>query len=206
MKTYLDLTDWLWSYILYYAQITAPLQARKMALMKTMSTSKGNVWKQHVHHTSIDHLTSEEVHSFHTLQKLFAESIFLCHFDSEWCLYIDVNAFRLYGFRTVVYHIENDSNSVLVDAKSTEFSQNKIQSILFLSKLLISVKHNYWPTEMKTAKLIWVVWKTWHLIESVSEKTIIFTDHSVTIFIAWQTHLTTMMLTDKLNLCLVCTS
>ena len=157
-----------------------------------MSMLKKNAYKQHAHHTDIDESTLAKIHSFHTLQKLFMKSIFLCHFNSEQHLYINVNLFKQYGFDTIIYYVDDNLNN-------NEFFWQKIQSILFLSKLLTSAEWNYWFMKMKTAKLVWVVWKVWHLIESVSEKTIVFTDHSVTIFIAQQTHPIMTVLTDKLN-------
>ena len=201
LKAYLSLIEWLRFYIFYYTQITASLQIQKMALLKTSSMSKNNAWKQHAHHINIDASTSEKLHFFHILQKLFTESIFLCHFDSELHLYIDVNAFKQYDFDAVIYHVDDDSND-------TEFLHHNIQSIMFLNKLLTSAKQNYWFTEMKTAELIWIVWKIHHLIEFSSKKLIIIvvTDHNVTTFIVRQTHLTMMININKLNLQLICVS
>ena len=201
LKAYLSLTGWLWFYILYYAQIVASLQAQKTALLKTLSTSKNNAQKQHACHINIDAPTSEKLHFFHILQKLFAEPTFLCHFDSECCLYIDVDAFKQYGFSAVIYHVDGNPDD-------TEFSCHSIQSIMFLNKLLMSAEQNYWLTEMETAELVWIVWKMCHLIEFSSKKLIIIiiTDHNVTTFIARQMHLTTMINTDKLNLQLICVS
>ena len=72
---------------------------------------KENAHKQHTHHISIDKSTLKEIHSFHTLQKLFVKSIFLCHFDSEQHLYIDVNVFKQYDFNAVIYHVDCDSDN-----------------------------------------------------------------------------------------------
>ena len=186
LEIYLDLISWLCFYIFYYVQITAPLQACKTALLKALSVFKENAWKQHSHQITVDKSTSEEPKIFEILQNLFTVFIFLAHFKSDRQLYINVNAFKQYGFSAVVYYVQSnpDSNLASVDAKVMKFPHHKIQSILFLSKLLTPVKHNYWSTEMKTADLIWIVCKTRHLIESVSKSTIVFTDHSAIIFIA----------------------
>ena len=109
--------------------------------------SKNNAQRQHAHHTDIEKSISEKIHAFHTLQKLFVKLIFLCHFDSECHLYINVNAFKQYSFSTVIYHINSDSDD-------TEFLCQKIQSILFLNKLLTSAKQNYRFMKIKTAELI----------------------------------------------------
>ena len=201
LKAYFNLTEWLQFYILYYTQITASLQTQKTALLKTSSTSKNNAQKQHAHHINIDTSISEKLHFFHILQKLFVKSIFLCYFNSKCHLYIDVNTFKQYDFDAVIYHVNDNS-------ENTEFSCHNIQSIMFLNKLLMPAEWNYWFIEMKTAELIWIVWKTHHLIEFSSKKLIIIvvTDHNVTTFIAKQTHLTTMININKLNLWLICIS
>ena len=141
---------------------------------------------------------------FETLQNLFMKLIFLCHFDSSQQLYINMNTFKQYEFNIIIYHIKNNSTADFSD-KITEFSHQKIQSILFLNKLLTSAKKNYWFTEMKTTDLIWIIWKTRHLIKSVLLKltAIVFTDYFVIIFIAQQIYLIMTILMNKLNLWLV---
>ena len=198
LEIYLDLMSWLHFYILYYIQITTSFQICKTALLKTLLAKK-NVQKQYISYAFVDKLSSDKIHAFETLQNLFRIFIFLIHFDSSCQLYIDINVFKQYDFDAVVYHVEEDLKKI------TEFSCHKIQLILFLSKLLTSVEWNYWFIEMKMTELVWIMWKTKHLIESVSSKltTIVFTDYSVTIFIAQQTHLITTILMNKLNLWLV---
>ena len=56
---------------------------------------------------------------------------------------------------------------------------------------------------MKIAELIWIICKTKHLIELISKSIIIFTDHSATILIVWQTHLIIIININKLYLWLV---
>ena len=169
-----------------------------MTLLKTTSASKDNVWRQYVCYTDIEKFISEKIHAFHILQKLFMKSIFLCHFNSECDLYINVNAFKQYDFSTVIYHVDDDFND-------TEFLCQKIQSILFLNKLLTSAEQNYWFMKMKTAELIWMIWKTHHFIEFSFTKLIIIviTDHNVTTFIAKQSYLIITVNINKLNLQLV---
>ena len=55
LETYLGLTGWVRSYIPYYAQVTAPLQARKMALAKAAPT-KGTARKQHTSRVLLNYL------------------------------------------------------------------------------------------------------------------------------------------------------
>ena len=133
LEAYFSLIEWLQFYILYYAQITASLQAQKMILSKISSILKNNAQKQHVCHINIDTSTSEKLHFFHILQKLFVKLIFLCHFDSECHLYIDVNILKQYDFDIVIYHVDSNSNDI-------KFSCYSIQFIMFLNKLLMSAE------------------------------------------------------------------
>ena len=198
LEIYLDLMGWLHFYILYYVQIITSLQICKIALLKA-SSAKKNTQKQHISCVFINKLSPDKVHTFKTLQNLFRTFIFLIHFDSSHQLYIDMNVFKQYDFDAVVYHVEEDLKEVV------KFLHHKIQFILFLSKLLTPTEWNYWSIKMEMTELVWVMWKTRHLIKSVSSKLmiIVFTDHSATIFIAQQTHLITTISTDKLNLQLV---
>ena len=64
--------------------------------------------------------------------------------------------------------------------------RTQIESIMFLSRLLITAEMNYWPTELKMAALIWVIKKIRHLVESFKYSVIIQIDHSATIDICRQ--------------------
>ena len=120
LKIYLELTDWLQFYILYYVQITASLQTQKTALRKT-SLAKRNIQKQHISQILFSQFNLKKIHIFKTLQDLFAVSIFLVHFNFNWCLYINVNVFKQYDFSTVIYHVEEDLND-----KNIEFLHHRI--------------------------------------------------------------------------------
>ncbi len=200
LETYLGLTGWLREKVPYYAQITEPLQNRKTNLSRTVST-KGNVRKHQASQTSLEEPTAQEKRAFETLQAIYMAATFLHHFDPSRRLYIDVDSSKRYGFGAVVYHVEGDP--VPGPDTKAEFPRHKIQPIMFLSKLLTAAERNYWPTELETAGLVWVVRKTRHLIESAAGTTVVFTDHSATTSIAKQSSLTMTTSTDKLNLRLI---
>ena len=170
-------------------------------MFKTFSAFKENIQKQHISCTFIEDSSSEKLHVFEILQNLFMKLIFLCQFDFNQQFYINVNAFKQYEFNAMIYHVENNS-TVNSSDKVTEFSHQKIQSIFFLNKLLTSTEKNYWFMKMKTADLVWIIWKIKHLIKLILLKltVIIFTDHSIIIFIAWQIHFIMTILMNKLNL------
>lgn len=89
--------------------------------------------------------------------------------------------------------------------KAGNFPLNKIQLILFLSKSLITAKHNYWPIKLKMAALVWTVRKTHHLIKA-TPKTYILTDYLAITALAKKHNLTTTTLTKNLNIQLVLVS
>ena len=116
----------------------------------------------------IDNLIKKELKIFEILQNLFTIFIFLVHFDSSHCLYINVNTFKQYSFDVIIYYVEDDSDHTVIlslNRKTAEFLCQKIQFILFLSKLLTSAERNYWLIKIETAELIWMVCKTRYLIE-----------------------------------------
>ena len=103
------------------------------------------------------------------------------------------------GFDDLIYNVEGDP----IDDDSIEFLWWKIQPIIFLSKLLTLAEKKYWLIELETASLVWIIWKVRHLIDFIKRTTVIFTNHSAAISIAYQIHLTITTSTNKLNLCLV---
>lgn len=189
LERYLGLTGWLHNYVSYYAQLTALLQCWKTLMnrnkaIETLSVSKA------------------EKEFFTALQAMFVKSQFLTHFNSKRCLFVNLNTFKQWGFRAMIYHVKAASES---SEDLSKISRNSVQSILFLSKLLASIKTRYWPTELKVAELVWMIQKIRHMIEAVNKPIIVQTDHSATSFIIRQVKLTTSF-TDKLNLQLICFS
>jgi hypothetical protein len=80
-----------------------------------------------------------------------------------------------------------------------------IKLILFLSRLLHPAEKNYWPTKLKVAGMVWVVYKVKHIVKSSQTPTKIFTDHRAIVAIAKQRSLETES-NDRSNLRLVGTS
>jgi hypothetical protein len=96
----------------------------------------------------------------------------------------------------MVYHVLGNPQSI------DDIKRNKIQPILFLSKLLSVAERNYWPTELEVACLCWAVRRVRHLLEAAETPTIVVTDHAATTGIARATSLTSSSV-DKLNMRLV---
>ena len=192
LETYLRLTEWLHNYISMYTQVIASLQKLKTLLLKSSPKGK-NVRKSFTKVKDII-LTQLEKDSFKALQEHFWKPSFLIHFDLKWWLYVNIDASKWYGFRVIVYHVKNDSEG--------EVPHNFIELIMFISKVLNRAERNYWSTELKVTCLMWIMKKIRHMMKSVIEPMIIFTDHSVTINIIRQIKLVSSV-TDKLNLQLV---
>lgn len=119
------------------------------------SSRAGNARKTFVQ-AIVDSPTDQELKFFRVIQTNFDNPIFLHHFDAKRPLYMNVDASKKYGFESIVYHVERDPeiSTVLSDGKVMEFSRTRIQSVLFLSKLLSTAKQNYWPTELEVAGLV----------------------------------------------------
>ena len=71
---------------------------------------------------------------------------------------------------------------------------------MFLNQLLMDAETQYWPMELKTAGLVWIIRKVCHIMDSAKTSTIVYTDHTTVVLIAWQTNLTTTTATEKLNM------
>ena len=194
LKTYLRLTEWLQHYMPYYMQITESLQARKTELLWESSVKEGNACKAFTFRMKLIPIKMKR-QSFEILQRSWENLSFLHHFDSIMQLYMNVNTFKQYEYRSMLYHVKGN-------LMNNNFSRSNILSILFLSKMLNRVKRNYWLTELKIAELVWMIRKTQHLIEASAKLIIIFTDHSVIMSIVKQMSLSSSV-TDKLNLRLI---
>ncbi|KAI0996230.1 hypothetical protein K3495_g11949, partial [Podosphaera aphanis] len=190
LEYYLGLTSWLRQYIHNYAQISAPLQSRKVRLnaeLKAMNTT-GTNRKRKVAKTAILDVTPDELNSFQGLQKAFQNPAMLVHFNPEQRLYADLDASGK-GMGAMVYHSTKDPPSI-----------KSVKPILFLSRLLKAEEKNYWPTELEVACCCWVISKIRHLMETSRFPTVIYTDHSSTVQIATQTSMTTTTSLVRLNL------
>ena len=194
LETYLGMTGYLQQYVPHYAVIVKPLQARKNALSWSCSSIEDNACKSFARTTIVDLLTSSELDIFYHLQTMFLRPTNLTHYNPSRQLYIDMNAFKEFGFSTHIYHMKNSDRSSI---------QKSMESILFLSKALSDAETRYWPTELEVAGLVWVVQKVRHMIESGKMPTIVYTDHSTTLSIAKQSSLTTTISIDRMNLWLV---
>ena len=187
LKTYIELIKYLRNYVSYYAQVAESLQKCKTALSKEVLKDLENAWKVKTSRISLVNSIKKKLAVFQLLQKQFRKLSVLTHYNLNLLLYVNLNAFKVYDFNAIVYHI--------IDEKS--------RSILFLSKELNAAERNYWSTKLKVVNVVWVVRQTCHMIEFTKKSSItMYTDHSTTISIARQTSLSSFNI-DKLNLRLI---
>ena len=198
LKTYLELTKWLRTYVLYYVQMAKSLQKRKILLLKKKFT-KENPRKQYVKKTYLKNSTNNEIKTYNHFQTIFSKFNFFIHFSIRRFFFIDVNVSKQWKFENMMFHVRENLQNIT-------FNKKNIQFILFLSKQLFSAEKKYWSIELKIADVVWIAKKIRHLIKSSKKSfTMIFTDHSATIDLMNQIFLITSNI-DKLNLRFVRTS
>ena len=137
---------------------------------------------------------------FEFIQNFFDDFNFLHYQNFNWQLYVNLNASKWHRFDVMIYHMQNDHNSSL--DHTVKKNQQKIEFILFLSKLLTNAEIWYWSTELKITCLIWIIKKICCTINEFLANIVIWTDHFVIIQIMKQMTLISFFM-NKLNLCLV---
>ena len=108
-------------------------------LYKNFTAEKS--WKKYSKKTWIDKSSVLKHETFENIQKIFDKLNFLHHQDSNWQLYINLDASKQFGFDVMIYHMQDDENESLDHTIKENCS--KIQLIFFLSKLLTDVKTCY---------------------------------------------------------------
>ena len=208
LEIYLDMTNWLRQYISYYAQIEKSLKNRKINLLKLTSKFDNS---RRVYSTRIVVKTSFSIEliAFDILQELLSRSSYFVHHDSSRFIFVNFDASKKRDIDVMIFHVKNDIVSI-----DDYFNRSSIQFILFLNRLLTVVEIKYWFTKLKIVEFVWILKKIRHMIESsikiilyinhdvASMKTVIYTNHAITLNIARQSTLTTSFI-DKLNLRLV---
>ena len=195
LKIYLNFIEWLREFVTFYVQKTDALQRRKIFFLRQFSFNKRTIRKIYSKKTMIDHFSVEKLEFYRLLQKNFNKASFLIHFSSNRQLYIDIDVFKRREFEAMIYHFK-------VDVNLDKFKRNDIELILFLSRMLSEIEIRYWFTELEMCDLIWIVKKVRHMIETIKNIIVVFTNHVVNTFIAKQTTMNSSN-TDKLNFRLV---
>src|SRR5437762_13675210 len=98
------------------------------------SSTAGKSQKKYFKKTQIDESSVLEHKAFEDIQKIFDKLNFLHHQDSNHQLYVDLDVSKQFEFGVMIYHMQDDKNESLDHI--TKENCSKVQSILFLSKLL----------------------------------------------------------------------
>ena len=77
-----------------------------------------------------------EIKFYKQLQKIFDKIKLFVHHDFIRITYIDVNVFKRRDFDVVIYHLKFDANL-------NNLKHEKIQSIIFLNRMLITIEKRY---------------------------------------------------------------
>ena len=203
LKSYLSLIDWMRNYIFFYVDISKLLQKRKTTLLKHDFVID-NVKRIYVFKTRLNKLFELKRVVFNTLQSILSKSFYLIHSNNKRQLFIDLDVSKKFDFEVMLYYVKN---VYLKELSFEQFSsRHVIESILFLSRLLISIEIRYWSIELEIIDIVWIFKKIRHIIEIVDistiDKIVIYTNHDAILDIINQTSLITSFI-DKLNLRLV---
>ena len=155
-EIYLELINWLKQYISYYTQQMKLLQNRKTALLYEDSTAD-QTRKNYSKKTLIFDVNKLEKKIFEFIQKFFDDLNFLHHQNLNWWLYVDLNVSKWHRFDVMIYHMQNNHDSLL--NHTVKENWQKIESILFFSKLLTDAEIQYWHIKLKIVCLIWIIKK-----------------------------------------------
>ena len=136
----MNLINWLYQYIFYYAQLIKSLQNKKTTLLHKNSTI-GKSWKKYSKKTQINKSFILKHEIFENIQKIFDKFNFLHYQDSNCWLYVDFDVSKQFEFDVMIYHMQDDKNESLDHIIKKNCS--KVQSIFFLSKLLTDAETWY---------------------------------------------------------------
>jgi len=84
-----------------------------------------------------------------------------------------------------------ECNMTVEEIQKEDYDRRRDRVVMFLSKELTSAETSYWPTELETSALVFVVKKTRHLVEANDFPTIVYTDYVAVKHIAHSTSLQT---------------
>lgn len=132
--------------------------------------------------------------SFIALQNTLSKSSMLVHHNLERNLWIDLNAFKEFGFGAILFYV---NKRVIVPDKKWP-KRLSIKPLLFFSRIFSTTEKNYWLTELEIAGFIWIIKKAKYLVKSTCKKTIVQTNHSVILNIMQQSSITFISFTIKM--------
>ena len=168
-------------YVARFASLAALLQHLKTRLYKG-SPKKGPARQTFTRSQKVVNPSAVEVASFEAVKKALCSDLSLVHDDPSLPLlyYIDSSAEGLAcAIHQVPRHIMEEQNLKLEDVLNGNHDRTLERPVSYLSRLLSKYEHNYWPTELEIAGIVWSLQKTRHMAEGcVAVK--MYTDHKST--------------------------
>lgn len=221
LEIYLGFTGYLRHSVPYYAALAAPLQQRKVAMLKayrphldSSNAKETKAVRSKLQATKFEPTLLEQA-AFEELQSYLSSPRSLKHHDVSIPLLVDIDASKKRGYAIMVYHLalreegRDGTQSFLSKTEQLDASpdallarpQAEVRPVLFLTKELSSAESRYHATELEMSAFVYQVRKTRHLVEAVA-KEVVFTDHSATPTIFNQVSLKSTS-TDRLNMRLI---
>ena len=105
-------------------------------LFRNSSSNKKRQRKIYFIKTILKKFFEIEIKFYNQLQKTFDKTKLLVHHDFTHFTCIDVNVFKRRDFDVVIYYLKFDVNL-------NNFKHEKIQSIMFLNRILITIEKRY---------------------------------------------------------------
>lgn len=175
---FLGLTGWYCHLVARYTALADPLHKLKTHLFKK-APRKGRECDSYSRSTKITYPTELEKTSFQELKGALCDSkLVVIHPDPTLPLIFHVDSSAENGFACTIHQVPQQSmESLIVDNILIANYDRKLEKpVVYLSRMLSKHEHNYWPTELKIAGIVWSIQKTRHLVEGTYHIKV-YTDH-----------------------------
>lgn len=146
-----------------------PVTTSQKSFLRQSSFNKKTIRKIYSKKTIMNNFLIEKLKSYRFLQKTFNKISFLIYFNLKRQFYIDINVFKWREFDAMIYYFKTNNNF-------NKFKRNDIKFILFLNKILNEIEFKYWSTKFEICDLIWIVRKIHHMIETIKNNIVMFTN------------------------------
>lgn len=176
LETYLGMATFLRKFVYKFQQKAQPLEARKTQLLADIrkegqKTDNINKKARHFKLLKVTYdPTPPERESFAILQEHFSKKLKLFHHDPTRPLFLKTDASGR-GFGAFLFHVEGDTWDKTIPYQ-------KLQPVMFLSRLLSKSEQRYKPTELELACLVWACRLLKTTIQSSTHSVQVLTDHS----------------------------
>ena len=160
LKHYLGLTEWLRKYVKKYVKLTKFFQVRKIMMLKKFFVNE-STRRLFFNKSVFQNFIETEIQSFQSFQKILVFFRYFVHYNPKRQLYMNVNFSKKIEIDVMIYHFKQ------IIQNQTYLNRIMIESIMFLNKRISKPESKYWSTKLKIAKLIWILRKTRHMIDSI---------------------------------------